>query len=154
MHLYLVQHAVAKSKDEDPQGSLTNKGQEDTRKVAAFLAGYRTVKVSHILHSGKLRARQTAEILAEYLHPGGVTATDGLNPLDDPAQWVERLGETDEDLMLVGHLPYLDKLASLLLTGDAEKPVVAFQNAGVVCLGRNEEGGWPVRWVVVPELLA
>jgi phosphohistidine phosphatase len=153
MHLYLVQHAEARPKDEDPQRPLSEKGRADIQKVAAFLAGHEAVKVSHILHSGKLRAGQTAEALAEHLHPGSVTATDGLNPLDDPTVWADRLTETDEDLMLVGHLPHMSRLAARLITGDADQPVVQFRMGGVVCLGRDKEGWWSLRWMVVPEIL-
>lgn len=153
MHLYLVQHAAALPKEEDPKRPLSEKGEGDIRKVAAFLTEHKAVKVSHILHSGKLRAEQTAEALAEHLHPGSVTATDGLNPLDDPTVWVGHLAETDEDLMQVGHLPHMSRLAARLIMGDADQPVVQFRMGGVVCLGRDEGGRWSLRWMVVPEIL-
>lgn len=160
MTLYLVQHAQARPREEDPRRPLSEKGLSDIRKVGAFLAEREAVKASRILHSGKLRAEQTAEILAEYLHPDSVSATDGLNPLDDPALWAGRLKETDEDLMLVGHLPHMSKLAALLLippaaglAQDEDKPIVAFRNAGVVCLGRDEAGAWSLRWAVMPQIL-
>jgi phosphohistidine phosphatase len=123
------------------------------RQMASFLARKEAIKVSHILHSGKRRAEQTAEILAEELLPGSVTATDGLNPLDDPAIWNGRLAETNEDLMLVGHLPHLGKLAAQLVTGDAEQNPVAFRMGGIACLERQEDGNWVVGWMVVPEIL-
>jgi len=187
MHLYLVQHAEARPREEDPQRPMSKQGQADILKVAVFLAEREAVKASRILHSGKLRAEQTAEILAEYLHPDSVSATDGLNPLDDPALWAGRLKETDEDLMLVGHLPHMSNLAALLLippalgvpglgpgrsvhgeavapsaspsgspaglAQDEDKPIVAFRNAGVVCLGRDEAGAWSLRWAVTPQIL-
>ena len=153
MHLYLVQHAEALPKEEDPQRPLSNQGRADIRKVAAFL-GIRGIHVSRILHSGKLRARQTAEALAELLHPSGdISPTDGLAPLDEPTVWAERLTELDENLMLVGHLPHLDKLAALLVTGNADQPVVMFKPGGVVCLERDDEDRWSLRWMVVPEIL-
>lgn len=121
--------------------------------MAAFL-GDRGIQVSRILHSGKLRARQTAEALAKRLKaPGGVSETDGLNPLDDPAVWAERLATEREDLMLVGHLPHMSRLAALLLAGDADQPIVQFQMGGVVCLSRDDEGRWSVDWLVVPQIL-
>lgn len=153
MHLYLVQHADARPKEEDPERPLSDKGQADIRKVAAFLSEHSAVRVGLILHSGKLRAQQTAETLAEHLHPGSVTATDGLSPLDDPAIWAGRLAETDEDLMLVGHLPHMSKLAARLLIQNDERTVVQFQMGGVVCLRRDEVGAWSLRWMMVPELV-
>jgi len=154
MTLYLVQHAQAKPKEEDSQRPLSDKGRADIRKVATFLGKRGTVQVNRTLHSGKLRARQTAEALAERLKAtGSVSETDGLAPLDDPAVWAGRLAKLDEDLILVGHLPHMGKLAALLLTDDAEQPVIRFQMGGVVCLERDEEDIWSLRWMVVPELL-
>ncbi len=154
MTLYLVRHAQALSKYEDPQRPLSDQGRADIRKVAAFLGARGMVQVRRILHSGKLRARQTAEALAERLKAtGSVSETDGLAPLDDPTVWAGCLADTDEDLMLVGHLPHMSKLAALLITGGADQPVVMFKPGGVVCLERDDEGRWSLRWMVVPELL-
>ncbi len=55
--------------------------------------------------------------------------------------------------MLVGHLPHLGRLSALLLTESLEREIVAFRNAGVVCLER-QEGGFAVRWILTPELVA
>ena len=74
-------------------------------------------------------------------------------PLDDPALWAERLGETDKGVVLVGHLPHLARLTSLLLSSDPERGIVEFSNAGMVCLQRNEDGRWALLWSVVPALL-
>jgi len=153
MNLYLVQHAEAKPREEDPQRPISDQGRADIQKVAAFL-GDRGLPVSRIIHSGKLRARQTAETLAERLKAtGGVSENDCLAPLDDPAVWAGRLSEFDENLMLVGHLPHIGKLAAFLVTGDADQPVVTFKPGGVVCLERDDEGRWSLRWMVVPEML-
>jgi len=153
MTLYLVRHAQPKAKEEDSQRPLSSQGRSDIQKVATFL-GDRGIPVSRIIHSGKLRARQTAEALAERLKAtGSVSETDGLAPLDDPTVWAGRLADTDEDLMLVGHLPHMSKLAALLITGGADQPVVMFKPGGVVCLERDDEGRWSLRWMVVPELL-
>ena len=153
MTVYLVQHAEAKPREEDPQRPLSDQGRSDIQKVATFL-GDRGIPVSRIIHSGKLRARQTAETLAERLKAtGGASETDGLAPLDDPAVWAGRLSELDENLMLVGHLPHMGKLAALLVTGDADQALVTFKPGGVVCLARDDEGRWSLRWMVVPGIM-
>ncbi|UCH62928.1 MAG: phosphohistidine phosphatase SixA [Fidelibacterota bacterium] len=153
MNLYLVRHAQPKAKEEDSQRSLSDQGRADIRKVAAHL-GDRGIEVSRILHSSKLRARQTAEALSERLHPSGDTSeTDGLAPLDDPTVWSGRLAEIQENIMLVGHLPHLGLLADLLLAGETDQQGVSFKPGGVVCLKRDEEGRWSLRWTVVPEIL-
>ncbi len=153
MRLYLMQHGKSKSKEEDPDRSLTDEGRSEVGRVAAFLARTAPSESIPIRHSGKTRARETAEALAGTLEAATVEETDGLAPLDDPAIWAERLGETDEDVVLVGHLPHLARLTSLLLASDPERGVVEFSNAGMVCLQRNEDGRWALLWSVVPALL-
>ncbi len=155
MNLYLVQHAEAKPEEEDPQRRLSEKGWSDIRKVGAFIAEHANIRVSSIMHSGKTRARQTAEALAEYLNPpGGIKEVEGLKPLDTPSIWVDRLAETKEDFMLVSHLPFLSKLSAHLLCQDENKAMVDFQMGGIVCLGRDESGIWSVRWMVIPQMLS
>jgi len=154
MNLYLVQHAEAKQKEEDSRRSLSDKGEADIEKVAAFVAEHTTLKIGHILHSGKTRAQQTAEVLAKHLNSSdSVTAAEGLEPLADPSIWVNRLTEEKEDLMLVGHLSHLDKLAAKLVCGDESKSVVTFQMGGIVCLAKEETGTWSLRWMVIPQML-
>ena len=154
MNLYLVQHAESKLKEEDTQRSLSDKGRTDVEKVGAFVAEHTTLKVGRIIHSGKTRARQTAEVLARYLNPPeGVSVAEGLEPLADPSIWANRLAEEKEDLMLVGHLPYLDKIAAKLICGDEATSAVIFQNAGIVCLSRDDSGVWSLDWMVTPRML-
>lgn len=154
MKLYLVQHGEARSKEEDPERPLTERGGRDIRAVAGALAPG-AVTARRILHSGKTRARQTADLLAERVNPaGGVHAADGLDPLADPAPWAERVDGETGDLALVGHLPHLGRLASLLLCDDAERTVVTFQQGGILCLERDDGGAWSVRWMLVPGLVA
>jgi phosphohistidine phosphatase len=153
MQVYLVQHGLARSKDEDPARALTAAGREEVERVAraAAAAG---VRAASILHSGKARARQTAEIFAEHLKPAdGVHAVAGLAPKDEPKAIRERVVRADEPLMLVGHLPHLGRLAALLVADTTEREVVAFRNAAVVCL-EGQEGRFAVRWILTPELLA
>lgn len=149
---YLVQHAQAKTKEEDPNRGLTEEGLENAQKVADYLAGLR-LELGSIFHSGKERARETAEILAEKLGlKGNIFEKDGLAPMDDPHIWAERLSQFQESVMLVGHLPHLSRLASLLLVGEISRPVVSFKNAGVVCLKR-ESADWSLEWIIIPGIV-
>lgn len=151
MKLYLVQHGEAVPESQDPSRPLTERGRREASMVAAA-AARAGVKVARILHSGKLRAAQTAEVFAEHLKPErGVGRAEGLDPLADPAPWADRLSREGEDLMIVGHLPHLSKLASLLLTGSEEQEPVKFRMAGLLCLER-EDGKWRVAWYLTPEL--
>ncbi|MEJ2695046.1 MAG: phosphohistidine phosphatase SixA [Candidatus Sulfobium sp.] len=154
MFLYLVQHAEAKTEQEDPSRPLSEKGVKDITKVALHLSKL-DFKISRVLHSKKLRAKQTADILAEYVKPSGATAeSDGLAPMDDPSAWADRLkyltASVTENIVLVGHLPHLGKLASLLLCGDADRNVVSFRMGCVTCLERDEKGNWTLQWMITP----
>jgi phosphohistidine phosphatase len=153
MKMYLVQHAEAKSDQEDSLRPLSDKGREDITKVSAYLSQL-NIPVSKIFHSTKLRAKQTAEILFEHLKPGrGVSEADGLSPLDDPTLWAERLKDLPDGVILVGHLPHLVRLASLLLCGGIDKNIVSFRMAGVVCLKRDDTGSWLLQWMLTPDVV-
>lgn len=153
MELYLVQHGAARSEAEDPQRSLTDDGRRTVDAVARHLARA-GVRPARIEHSGKLRARQTAEILAAHLAPpGGAHEVSGLAPNDDIEAVRHRLEQETVDLMIVGHLPHLARLANRVLGLPAEPPLVRFQMGGVVCLGRDEGAGWTLRWMLVPALV-
>jgi phosphohistidine phosphatase len=153
MKLCIVQHAEAKPAEVDPGRGLTPRGVADARKMATHLHKIH-LEIKHIYHSGKARAHETAAILAEQLKPvKGVTKAEGLGPQDDVEIWIERLKLLDEDVMLVGHLPHLRKLAALLLCGDPEKPVVHFRAGGVVCLSRGEDT-WSLEWAITPETVS
>ncbi len=153
MHLYLVRHAEAKKEEEDPLRSLTDKGTEDIKKVASRVVKL-NLKVTNIYHSGKTRALQTAQILHNSVNsPGGLAQTEGLSPMDEPGVWAGRLGQVKGDIMLVGHLPHLSKLASLLLAGDGGKQIINVQKASIVCLKRfDDDGHWAVDWMLTPEI--
>lgn len=150
MLIYLVRHAEAKKEEEDPERGLTLSGLSDIEK-AGQLAAKRNARVRVILHSSKKRARETAETLARRLNPDIIAESDGLNPLDDPNIWFERLSIADDGMMLVGHMPHLSMLASLLLSGDMEKAVIDFKTAGIVCFKKLGAGAWAVDWTTMPQ---
>jgi phosphohistidine phosphatase len=154
MRLYLVQHGEAKTKDVDPERGLTNKGKSDVEKVAVFLKPL-GLMVSAVWQSGKTRAAQTAEILSGSLSAAqGVVERDGLAPLDHVEPLADCVkGSGEEDLMIVGHLPFMANLASFLTAGSEASDVVAFQQGGVVCLETTNQSGWQIRWMVTPDLL-
>ena len=153
MRVYLVQHGKAKTAEEDPNRGLTDEGRAEVTQIAEFLAGLR-VTVSLIQHSGKTRAEETAHILATIMRcTSGPCHTSGLDPSDDPAVTANFLKVYTEEIVIVGHLPHLDRLTSLLLTGALDNRPVKFTNAGVVCLEKEQNGTWALVWAVVPELL-
>ncbi len=150
MLLFLVQHGAATNEAEDPERPLTDRGVTDVRWVAGAATDAGLVTVDRVIHSGKTRARQTAELWGEALAVG-VDEADGLAPLDDPAIWAARLARADwpERSMLVGHLPHLARLAGLLVIGDPEREPIAFRPGGLVGLEAGASG-WSVGLVLPP----
>ncbi len=152
MNLYLIQHGEAVDKSIDPERPLTDKGRNDVVKVAAYTAKKGGPSVLAVTHSGKLRARQTAELFAYEIESlQGVVAVKDLEPEADPAIWVERLGLMEDDVVIVGHMPQLSKLASALVCGDKDKNVVEFRNAGLVCLRKTGVHDWTIQYIILPE---
>ena len=153
MNLYLVQHGEAVEESVDPERPLTDKGCADTIRVAAHAGKRAGIEVLAVTHSGKLRARQTAELIAlEIQTLQGVVPVKDLEPNANPAIWVERLTLMEDDVILVGHLPHLSRLASALVCGDPEKPVVQFCNSALVCLKKERPDKWVIQWLLTPEL--
>ena len=152
MAVYLVQHGLSLPKDEDPERGLSEAGVADVKRIAAVAKGYE-VPVATIFHSGKKRARQTAEILASALNPGsGVAETIGLNPMDDVQAFSKSLSPRNNP-MFVGHLPFMEKLTAFLITRDEKRPVFQFQNGGIVCLDQyGDQNGWVIKWTLMPHI--
>jgi phosphohistidine phosphatase len=151
MALYLVQHGRSLPKEFDPEQGLSPEGIAETERTAR-LAAELGLKIGAILQSGKTRARQTAEILAAGLHPpGGIRQASGLNPMDDVSPWSSL--KPGDNLMLVGHLPFMERLAAQLVAGSQATPIIKFQNSGIVCLDRVEGAvTWVIQWALVPNL--
>jgi phosphohistidine phosphatase len=153
MNLYLVQHGESRSEEEDPERRLTDKGIAEVQKVARFLSGLK-LSVNAVWHSGKPRARQTAELVAEAIGAADrIEKHAGLGPKDEIAPTKKALEKSSGDVMIVGHLPFLGKLVALLVTGDEENDVVQFQFGSLVCLEQRDGERWKVAWMIRPALL-
>ena len=153
MKIYLVQHALSVSKEEDSSRYLSGRGIADIRKVAAFVQQM-DITVHQIVHSGKMRALQTAQVLEEHVKvETEITESDGLASMDDPQIWCDRLASHSQDIMLVGHLPHMSGLASLLLGSNAGRDLITFEMGCIVCLLKTDQGNWSVDWVIKPGMI-
>ena len=153
MKVYLVQHGDSVSKEIDPARPLSDKGRKDVEKIAELLQ-VMDLKVTVIQQSGKTRAAQTAKILnSKITSVKGNLQKDGIAPNDPVEPLSDELMEVQEDLMIVGHLPFLSKLATRLLGGTKEQSFIAFQPGGVVCLEKGEGDNWRLGWMMIPALL-
>lgn len=150
MRLYLVHHADAVGPDVDPSRPLSARGRASVEALARRAAEH-GVKPDVIWHSGKLRARQTAECFWRLCHPlAQVSATHGLQP-DDPPRWIaETLNGERRDIMLVGHMPHLALLMRLLVSGETEQGAPDFPPHGIVELESKDAAAQDQqKWVEV-----
>ena len=149
MNFYLMRHGEALAASENPQRPLSPEGRRNVEELAR-LALARDVEVSAIYHSGILRAKETAEILAGYLVPvGSVAEHAGLLPEDDPAIVKGELEAATDSILLVGHLPFMSRLAGLLVNGDPERPAAEFFPATLVCC-IWAASQWKIDWRLAP----
>lgn len=155
MKLYLVQHAEAVESSVDLSRPLSPKGARDAAALAKACARYR-IEAAEVVHSGKARARQTAKAIAEACNLP-VRSSGGLDPLDPVQPFAEECAGM-RSTVVVGHLPFLEHLASLLLAGREEPSVVAFQRGGMICLERRNApgadapfGAWSLLWTAFPD---
>ena len=148
MQLFLVHHGDAVGPEIDPRRPLSDRGRSDVARLAQEAAS-RGVKPALVWHSGKLRARQTAEAfwkacnaLAEF------SATRDLQP-DDPPEWIrDRLRGESRDILIAGHFPYMPRLLSLLIS--AAPGTHSFPPHGLVALATEAEHGWKEMWRIEP----
>jgi phosphohistidine phosphatase len=145
MILYLVHHGDAVGPDVDPRRPLSSEGKAEVERLAAHAAALGAKPVV-VWHSGKLRAKQTAEAFWRACNAlAQFSATKDLQP-DDPPQWMrDRLRMEARDILLAGHFPYLPRLLALLITGG--EAGVTFPQHGVVALETRDDGEtWQEKW--------
>ena len=153
MRLYLVQHGEAFSEEKDPERRLIEKGKSDSIKCAEFLkrAG---VSVDSIWHSQKRRSIETAEIFHKILSAKqGIKQEQGLSPNDPVDKVFAQIQSQNKDFMIVGHLPFLTKLTSVMLLGYDKPQLVKFCMGGVIALEKGAEGNWQIAFQIIPDLL-
>ena len=79
--------------------------------------------------------------------------SDRINPNDDPRafDWEQATG--GQDTLIVGHLPFVARLASLLVVENPDRPMTSYRPGSVVCLERDSDGHWQINWMIRPHLL-
>ncbi len=162
MDLYLLRHGLAVEPDapgfaRDAERPLTRKGERKLRAVAGAMREM-GLSFDYIFSSPYLRARQTAEKVAEILRQSKkLRITDALVPGANQRELVDELHSLHpaaESVLLVGHEPYLSQLISLLVSGDSDS-AVALKKGGLCKLsvadrlrvGRCAE----LQWLLTPK---
>ena len=153
MRVYLVQHGQAMTKEQNPDRPLSEKGRADVDRVASFLKRS-CLPIPRIIHSPKARARDTALILARVLGLGEMVeeAAEGLSPMDSTESLAQSIGQSEGDLMAVGHQPFMGRMVARLTSGAEGAGFTGFEPGTVVCLER-EGALWNMVWMVRPDLL-
>ncbi len=155
MALYLVQHGISSAKEVDPEKGLAAEGLNETHRIAEVAKHYK-IGVKSIVHSGKKRAYQTAEIFHSALQiREQLLKIAGIAPMDDVTLFAATVDAAD-NRMVVGHMPFMQRLVSYLTTGDENNRVYQFQNSGIVCLdteeGEQGEQNWFIKWTLNPNI--
>ncbi|NLL36214.1 MAG: phosphohistidine phosphatase SixA [Fretibacterium sp.] len=141
MKLWLMRHGDAVHQADDDLRPLSGTGREEARRAGQFLEQMKE-SPALILHSTLRRSAETAALVARELGlEECLTEHPGLRPEDDPENLVFELDEEDEDLLLVGHQPFLSILASLLLTRDAGQLPLRWTTGSLLCAERDS-GSW------------
>src|SRR5579872_1364037 len=143
MHLLLVHHGDAVGPEVDPRRPLSEHGRSAVERLAGSVAA-RGVKPAVIWHSGKLRAKQTAEAFYRACNPfADFSATRDLQP-DDRPEWLrDRLRGENRDMLVAGHFYHLPRLRALLAGGSEDD----FPKHGAVALASDDQGEtWREVW--------
>jgi phosphohistidine phosphatase len=126
MNLYVLRHGIAVEPgmpgcEKDSERPLTPKGRHQLRQIAAAMKKM-DLRFDLILSSPFLRAKQTAEIIAESLtRKKQLAFSDALTPDGNPKALIRQLTELKplpENILFVGHEPYLSQLIALLTAGE------------------------------------
>jgi phosphohistidine phosphatase len=162
MQLLLIRHADAGNRDpnqwpDDRDRPLTDKGRKVQRKVARALGKLGLVPTK-ILTSPWARAAETADIVARELQlPGPVTETEALATTPDPVRLADDIGEPGSDAIvaLVGHSPWMEELASLLLSDSTTGLRIDFPKSGVMAidLEKPTPGAGELRFLLRPKMV-
>lgn len=149
MYLILMQHAKSKSKDEDPERGITETGKDETLKASEYLK-LLNFPIDEIWYSTKKRSRETADIVTSVnKYKNKLSEKDFLSPMDHVKPAVKILNSRKKNIMIVGHLPYLSRLTSALLTGSENFEPVYFVNSGIVTFV-HENNSWKILSINIP----
>ncbi|MFA6600121.1 MAG: phosphohistidine phosphatase SixA [Candidatus Omnitrophota bacterium] len=156
MELYLMRHGEALSASKDPLRGLSSEGRSQARRTAGILKE-RGIRPTHIWHSSKLRAKETALEVSRVLSLADMPRQEeGLDPDDQPDRTVMAVDalaceQPEARLLIVSHLPFLPHLVAALENSPGGLPTTEFPEAGIACLSPNGRGTWRIEWQATPD---
>jgi phosphohistidine phosphatase len=156
MELYLLRHAhagdAATWSGPDERRPLSDKGEKQSDRLGRFLAGI-GFRVDAIITSPKVRAAQTARIVADALGlPVGEDARLGGEVGLGTLESILRDAGEPARAMIVGHDPDFSDLVSILC-GAASGPIKMGALARIDVDRPLQPGAGTLRWLVPPDLL-
>jgi phosphohistidine phosphatase len=163
MNLYIIRHGIAVEEgtagyESDSERPLTEKGRKKMRQIARGLRNL-GVEFDLILSSPYVRARETAEILAEvFKMKKNITFTESLIPLASPELLVEEINVTYsvESIAVVGHEPHLSTLIGILVAENA-KIDITLKKGGVCYVTADDlhhhDHRATLEWLLTPGIL-
>jgi phosphohistidine phosphatase len=162
MLLLLNRHAHAGDRDperwpDDRERPLTDKGRKTQRRMSRAL-GEMKLAPTHVLTSPWTRAAQTAEILVSELSlPQPSVPCEALAGPPELSRIADDVGEPGSDAIvaLVGHSPWIEELAALLLTGRSDGLRLDYPKSGLmgIDLERLAEGAGELRFFLRPKMV-
>ena len=153
MKLYLMRHGEALSSDKDPQRGLTDSGKLKINQLAKHLQQQK-LTYGHAYHSDRKRAQQTAEIMTQIISPNiKPTFLENITPNDDPGMLITEINDWNEDTLVASHLPFVPDLITLLTKQDVNTSGISFETGTVVCLEKDNNSSWNIKWSSSPSQL-
>jgi len=150
MKLYLVRHGDAVSEWEDSERPLSSHGIKEVKKTALELKE-RNVDVSIIFHSTKQRAQQTAEMIKNCINPKAqLVIKKYLSPGGSIDELEMEIGNLNEDLMIVSHLPFLPRLIEKLIPNEEKRAGAVLKTGSVIALEQVDKASWRMLWSFAP----
>ncbi len=153
MKLYIARHGDSLPKEINTESPLSKKGEQEINNLAHFLRHLKP-SIQGIFHSGKRRAQQTAEILAKaFDNQGEIKARTGMDPLDSIFPLLDDLKTEPQTVLLVGHLPFMETLISMMCTGSLDHKILSLSAGTLVCMDKSESDTfWSIQWMINPQL--
>jgi len=149
MKLYIMRHGKAAAAQQGQDQILTPDGHAAIENLADML-GRQGIRVERILHSGKTRARQTAEIMAsrvsDYIIP---EVHPHIKPNDNPQALIDDIRHWHSDTLVVSHLPFIPALLPLLTSATSGHSAISFEPGTIICLSPDNDD-WQIEWVESP----
>ncbi|MFQ5508197.1 MAG: phosphohistidine phosphatase SixA [Leptospirillia bacterium] len=147
MRIYLVRHGQAVAGVSDPP--LSDTGRDQAQRLARLLE--ERGGVVRVVHSGRGRAAETADILSARLCPDSAPeVVEGVDPNDPPEWFGDRVDLLGDGTAVVTHLPFVERLAAYLVTGNENGYVASFDTCTCACMEKDDDGRWKLAWLEAP----